>query len=153
MKKYFAVAVLLLAACRPEPATTHQNALSTLACPTLPGYEVISTTGVDASFCQLKPKDANKLAAEIYIGNFPPPDKDLRFDGFVETSTGPTSWFYASGAARGPSGPPRFVAYFPTRQRFPYVVKLTVFLDQDRQKNRRQRDEVVELVLAHIRAP
>jgi hypothetical protein len=152
MKICFVIAGLLLAACRPESSTTHQRALNARACPTLPGYEITSNTGIDASFCQLKPNNADKLAAEIYIGNFPPADKDLRFDGFVETSIGPLTWFYSSGAARGPSGAPRFVAYLPTRQRFPYVVKLTVFLDPDREKNR-QRDEVAKLVIASMDTP
>ena len=127
MGKYIAFLALVLVACRQEAQVAQQPLTNLFRCPNLPaasGYSVKTVQGVDYLVCQLKPYGFNTTSAELYIGNFPAPDGGLRFFNFSASPIGSLAWF---SAPRSANQPDRLLAYISTGQRFPAVIKLTVW--------------------------
>ena len=152
MGKYIAVIALVLVACRQEAQVAPQPVADPVVCPSLTpasGYSVKTVEGVDYLICQLSPLGSNTTSAEMYIGNFPANDDGLRFYNFSGSPIGPLAWFAAPGSADQSD---RLLTYISTGQRFPAVIKLTVWGSNSRELAV-QGEALASMILANRHVP
>jgi hypothetical protein len=152
MSKYVAVIALMLVACRQETHVAPQPIADPFTCPSLTpasGYSVKTVQGVDYLICQMRPSGSNSTTAELYIGNFPAYDNGLRFYNFSSSPIGPLAWFSAPESAAQPD---RLLTYISTRQRFPAVIKLTVWGSNSRELAA-QGEALASMILANRHVP